>query len=164
MVTFCQGISCMAQLDSEVACNTERHSVITWVVTMNYLNTTFNRLFALLSLSVSQFQVISSNWFANGCLRVLRLVFTSDGVGRIVSGVVRVLMTLWKEKISLKQSHMRVRIRVEGRRTFPFSFDFALRHLQNQIVGVGRMNQSQCTFPCFVTGFVLLLLLATPTA
>ena len=152
MVTFCQGISCMAQLDSEVACNTERHSVITWVVTMNYLNTTFNRLFALLSLSVSQFQVISSNWFANGCLRVLRLVFTSDGVGRIVS---------------LKQSLMRVRIRVEGIRTFPFSSDFALRHLQsskNQIVGVGRMNQSPCTFPCFVIGFVLLLLLATPTA
>ena len=35
------------------------------------------------------------------------------------------------------------------------------------IVGVGsrngRINQSQCTFPSFVIGLVLLLLLATPT-
>ena len=50
----------MAQLDTEVACNTERHSVM-WVVMVNYLNTTFNRLLALLLLSVSQFQVICSN-------------------------------------------------------------------------------------------------------
>ena len=38
---------------------------------------------------------------------------------------------------------------------------------ENQIVGVGSrsggINQSQCTFPCFVIGLVLLLLLATLT-
>ena len=38
---------------------------------------------------------------------------------------------------------------------------------ENQIVGVGRsgrrINQSQCTFPCFVIGLVLPFLLVTPT-
>ena len=38
---------------------------------------------------------------------------------------------------------------------------------ENQIVGVGRsgrrINQSQCTFPCFVIGLVLQFLLVTPT-
>ena len=39
--------------------------------------------------------------------------------------------------------------------------------VKNKIVGVGRsgrrINQSQCTFPCFVIGLVLPFLLVTPT-
>ena len=65
-------------------------------------------------------------------------------------------------------------IRVRRIRTFPFlptplttlSLAFCLWSSENQIVGVGsrsaRINQSQCMFPCFVIGFVLLLLLPTP--
>ena len=44
---------------------------------------------------------------------------------------------------------------------------FCLWSIENQIVGVGsrseRINQSQCTFPWFVIGLVLLLLLPTQT-
>ena len=66
-------------------------------------------------------------------------------------------------------------IRVRRIRTFPFlptplmtpSLAFCLWCSENQIVGVGsrssRINQSQCTFPCFVIGLVLPLLLPTPT-
>ena len=57
-------------------------------------------------------------------------------------------------------------IRVRRIRTFPFlptplttpSLAFCLWSSENQIVGVGirsgRINQSQCTFPCFVIGLV----------
>ena len=60
-------------------------------------------------------------------------------------------------------------------RTFPIlptllttpSLAFCLWSSENQIVRVGsrseRINQSQCTFPCFVIGLVLPLLLPTPT-
>ena len=107
----------------------------------------------------------------------LRLVFTSDegGVG-VVSGVARVLMTWWKSKIGVcKPNHKSNGIRVGRIRTFPFLptplttplLTFGLWSKENQIVGVGsrsgRINQSQCTFPCFVIGLVLLLLLPTLT-
>ena len=81
----------------------------------------------------------------------------------------------WIRKRSCKQSHKRDGIVVRGISTFPFSSDsaynssltFLLWSSENQIVGVGSrsrgINQSQCTFPCFVIGFVLLLLLPTPT-
>ena len=77
--------------------NLSKNFTICEVVSLSFawfFSLCYHRLFALLLLSVSQFQVISSKWFANSWLRVLRLVFTSDGVGRIISGVVRVLMTL----------------------------------------------------------------------
>ena len=47
------------------------------------------------------------------------------------------------------------------------SLTFRLRSSEKQIVGVrkrsGRINQSRCTFPRFVIGLVLPLLLASPT-
>ena len=70
---------------------------------------------------------------------------------------------------------MRHGIGIRRIRTFPFlptplmtpSLTFRLRSSENQIVGVGsrsgRINRSQCTFPRFVIGLVLLLLLPTPT-
>ena len=76
------------------------------------------------------------------------------------------------------QSHKRGGIGVRRIRTFPFlptpltcaSLPFCLWSSENQIniVGVGsrsgiKVNQSQCTFPCFVIGLVLLFLLLTPT-
>ena len=76
---------------------------------------------------------------------------------------------------SRKQSHKSNVIGVRGIRTFPFlpiplttlSLMFCSWSSENQIAGVGRrrtrMNQSQCTFPRFVIGSVLLLLLLTPT-
>ena len=72
-------------------------------------------------------------------------------------------------------SHKHDGIRVRRIRTFPFlptplttpSLAFCLWSSENQIVRVGsrcgRTNQSQCTFPCFVIGLVLPLLLPTPT-
>ena len=98
-----------------------------------------------------------------------RLVFASEGfrVG-IVIGVVRALMTLEKSKIGVVR---RVIGSTESEweliRTFPFSSDSAsFRLCENQIVGVGSksegINQSQITFPRFVIGLVLALLLATP--
>ena len=76
---------------------------------------------------------------------------------------------------SCKQSHKSNRIGVRRIRTFPFlptllmtpSLMFRLKSSESQIVGVrsrrGRINQSQCTFPHFVIGLVLPLLLPTPT-
>ena len=64
------------------------------------------------------------------------------------------------------QNHKRDAIGVRRIRTFP-SLTFRLWSGENQIVGVGsrngRIKQSQYTFPRFVIGFVLLLLLPTPT-
>ena len=100
-------------------------------------------------------------------------VFISDRVG-MVSRVIRVLLTLWKSKVSCKWSYKLNRIGIGRIRTFPFSFDsaydsvasFRLWPSENQIVrvgsGSGRINQSQCKFPHFVIGLVLPLLLATP--
>ena len=75
------------------------------------------------------------------------------------------------KNLSRKWSHKRDGIGVRRIRTFPFlptpSLTFRLGSSENQIVGVGsrsgRINQSQCTFPRFVIGLVLLLLLPTPT-
>ena len=108
----------------------------------------------------------------------LRLVFTSEGVGvGVVSGVVRA-RAYDQVKIknrSRKRSHKCDGIGVRRIRTLPFlptplptpSFTFHLWSSENQIVGVGsrsgRINQSKCTFPSFVIGLVLLLLLLTPT-
>ena len=76
---------------------------------------------------------------------------------------------------SRKWSHKRDGIGVRRIRTLPFlptllttpSLTLCLRSSENQIVGVGsrsgRINQSQCTFPRFVIGLVLLLLLPTLT-
>ena len=72
---------------------------------------------------------------------------------------------------SRKQSHKRNGMGVGRIRTFPFlttpSVTFRLWSSENQIVGVGSrsgwINQSQCTFPRFVIGLVLLLLLPTLT-
>ena len=100
-------------------------------------------------------------------------VFISDRVG-IVSRVIRVLMTLWKSKVSCKWSYKLNRIGIGRIRTFPFSSDsayysvasFCLWPSENQIVqvgsGSGRINQSHCKFPHFVIGSVLPLLLAIP--
>ena len=72
---------------------------------------------------------------------------------------------------SREQSHKRDEIVVGRIRAFPISSDFAYdsvaydlaktRLLESDISG--RINQSQCTFPRFVIGLVLPLLLATPT-
>ena len=85
-------------------------------------------------------------------------------------------MTQWKSKSgSRKRSQKCDGIGVRRMRTFPFlrtplttqSLTFRLWSSENQMVGVGsrsgRISQSQCTFPRFEIGFVLLLLLATPT-
>ena len=100
-------------------------------------------------------------------------IFMSDWVG-IVSRVIRVLMTLWKSKVSCKWSYKLNRIRIGRIRMFPFSSDspydsvtsFRVWPSENQIVwvgsGSGMINQSQCKFPRFVIGLVLPLLLATP--
>ena len=76
---------------------------------------------------------------------------------------------------SRKQSHKRDGIGVRRIRRFPFlqtpfttpSLTFRLWSSQNQIVRVesrsGTINQSKCTFPRFVIGLVLPLLLPTPT-
>ena len=76
---------------------------------------------------------------------------------------------------SRKRNQKRDGIGVGRIRTFPFlptplttlSLPFRLWSSKNQIVGVGsrsgRINQSQCTFPRFVIGLVLLFLLPTPT-
>ena len=76
---------------------------------------------------------------------------------------------------SRKRSHKRDGIGVRRIRTFPFlptplttpSLTFRLWSGENQIVGVGsrsgRINQGQGTFPHFVIGLALLLLLPTPT-
>ena len=58
-------------------------------------------------------------------------------------------------------------------RTFPFSYNFVtyvpfmILTSENQIAGVGsrsgRIHKSQCTFPCFVIGLFLLLLLLLAT-
>ena len=75
---------------------------------------------------------------------------------------------------SRKRSHKRDGIGVRRIRTCPFlptplttpSLTFRLWSSENQIVGVGsrsgRINQWQCTFPCFAIGLVLLPLLLTP--
>ena len=74
---------------------------------------------------------------------------------------------------SRKWSHKCDGIRVRRIRAFPFlptllltpTLTFPLWTSENQIVGVGsrsgRIGQSQCTFPRFVIGFVLLLLTLT---
>ena len=73
---------------------------------------------------------------------------------------------------SPQRSHKCDGIGVEriGPKPFPLttpSLTFRLWSSENHIVGVGNgsgwVNQLQCTFPCFVIGLVLLLLLATPT-
>ena len=81
-------------------------------------------------------------------------------------------MTYWKSKIGVVS---RRNPGVRRIKTFPFlltpfttpSLTFRLWSSENQIVGVGsrsgRINQWQCTFPRFVIGLVLLLLLPTPT-
>ena len=71
---------------------------------------------------------------------------------------------------SRKRSHKRDGIGVRRIRTFPFlptplttpSLTFRWSGA-NQIVGVGSRRESQLTFPPFVTGLVLALLLPTPT-
>ena len=109
----------------------------------------------------------------------LRLVFTSDRVGvgvGVVSEVVRTLMTTWKSKIGVVSRVISAtESESEESERFHFlptplttpSLTFRLWSSENQIVGVGsrsgRINQSQCTFPRFVIGLVLLLLLPTPT-
>ena len=76
---------------------------------------------------------------------------------------------------SRKRRHKRDGIGVRRIRTFSFlptplttpSLAFRLWSSENQIIIVGsrsgRINQSQCTFPRFVIGVVLPLLLPTPT-
>ena len=75
---------------------------------------------------------------------------------------------------SCKRSHKCGRRGVRRVRMFAFlptplttpSLTFCLWSSENQIVGVGsrsrRINQWQCTFPCFAIGLVLLPLLLTP--
>ena len=85
-------------------------------------------------------------------------------------------MTYWKSKIGVVSRVISV-TKSESEESVRFHFlptplttpslTFHLWSCENQIVGVGSrsrgMNQSQCTFPRFVIGFVLLLLLPTPT-
>ena len=65
---FYHGLSCTAKPYTEWLVIL-KGIVITWVCSDELaLNTTCNELFALLLLSVYQFQVVSSNWFANNRL------------------------------------------------------------------------------------------------
>ena len=104
--------------------------------------------------------------------KIKRLVFTCDRVGvGVVSGAVKSVYDLVKLKIGVVRGVISDGI---GIRTFPFlltalttpSLTFRLWSSENQIFGVGsrsgRINQSQCTFPRFVVGLVLPLLLPTP--
>ena len=88
-----------------------------------------------------------------------RLVFTSDGVGvGVVSGVV---------SATELESEESERFHFLPTPLMTPSLTFRIWSSENQIVGVGsrsvRVNQSQCTFPRFVIGLVLLLLLPTLT-
>ena len=101
-----------------------------------------------------------------------RLVFTSDRVGvGVVSGVARALMTQWKSKIGVVSGvTSATESEPEESERFHFlptplttpSLTFRLWSSENQIVGVGsrsgRISQSECTFPRFVIGLVLLRL------
>ena len=101
-----------------------------------------------------------------------RLVFTSDRVGvGVVSGVVRALMTLWKSNIGVVSGVISAtESESEESERFHFlptplttpSLTFRLWSSENQIVGVGsrsgRISQSECKFPRFVIGLVLLRL------
>ena len=105
---------------------------------------------------------------------LLLLSDKSDGVGvgvGVVSGVVRALMTKWKSKIGVVSP-----TEWESEKSGRFHFlptplttplTFSSWSSEKQIVGVrsrsGRISQSECTFPRFVIGLVLLLLLPTPT-
>ena len=85
-------------------------------------------------------------------------------------------MTQWKSKIGVVSGVISAtELESEESERFHFlptplttpSLTFRLWSSENQIVGVGnrsgRISQSQCTFPRFVIGLVLLLLLPTPT-
>ena len=87
------------------------------------------------------------------------LVFNSDGVGvGVVSGVT---------SATESESHESERFHFLPTPLTTPSLTFRLWSSENRIVVVGsrswRTNQSQCTFPRFVIGLVLLLLLPTPT-
>ena len=85
-------------------------------------------------------------------------------------------MTCWKSKIGVVSGVISAtESESEESERFHFlptplttpSLTFRLWSSENQIVGVGsrsgRISQSECTFPRFVIGLVLLLLLPTPT-
>ena len=85
-------------------------------------------------------------------------------------------MTKWKSKIGVVSGVISAtESESEESESFPslptplttLLLTFRLWSGENQIVGVGsrsgRIRQSECTFPCFVIGLVLLLLLPTPT-
>ena len=105
--------------------------------------------------------------FMNAC-KTSRLVFPSDRVW----GSCRTLITQSKTKLELVNrviSAEKMEIR-----TLAFSSDSGhlwhnrLQSNGNQVVEVEAeadyLNQSRCTFPRFVTGLVLPLLVATPSA
>ena len=86
---------------------------------------------------------------------MLRLVFTSVGVGvGVVSGVVS--STESESEESERFHFLPTPLMIPS-----------LTICENQIVGVGsrsgRINQSRCSFPRFMIGLVLPLLLTTPT-
>ena len=85
-------------------------------------------------------------------------------------------MTWWKSKIGVVSGVISAtESESEESERFHFlptplttpSLTFRLWSSENQIVGVGsrsgRISQSECTFPRFVIGLFLLLLLSTPT-
>ena len=135
------------------------------------------RIFSFKNQCASGWQIKIKRWQQRDQESLLRLVFTSDGVGVwIVSGVVRALMTKWKSKLGVVSGVISAtESESEESERFHFlptplttpSLTFRLWSSENQIVGVGRrsgrISQSECTFSRFVIGLVLLLLLPTPT-
>ena len=102
---------------------------------------------------------------------LLRLVFTIDGVGVLVSGVIRALMTWWKPNIGVISATESESAESERFHFFQLCLWlfllFRLWSRENQIVGV--WSRSGRTKPITKCGkvhcdwFVLLLLLSTPT-
>ena len=87
----------------------------------------------------------------------LKAGFTSDGVGVVRAHSVKI------KNRSRNQSHKRDGIRVGRIRTFPFSsesgfdsvvYDRAKTSLSESEAEAEELNQSQCTFPRFVIGFI----------
>ena len=131
------------------------------------------RRLCYLYLSVSHRLVFTSDrvgiGVVSGVVRALMTLWKSK-IG-VVSGVVRALMTEWKSKIGVVSRVISAtESESEESERFHFlptplttpSLTFRLWSSENQIVGVGsrgrRISQSECKFPRFVIGLVLLRL------
>ena len=125
------------------------------------------RIFSFKNQCASGWQIKIKRWQQRDQESLLRLVFTSDGVGVwIVSGVVRALMTKWKSKLGVVSGVISAtESESEESERFHFlptplttpSLTFRLWSSENQIVGVG--SRSGRTKPMTKRGNVL----PTPT-